>query len=426
MSMEPTEAFSKGETIERASDTPKTQETSSRNTTPEPISPTQVLEQSSPPNSHPGLPTPPSGSTALNLSSSLPQINAAQAQAIAQAAAAAMAATGTNYHQLFANFDPTTPAVTSTGSNPTPNGNIQTMSAPQIATDLIKRELINQKVRADNRERKKRWRALNEERNKDNDLRCRVNKRANKLFGKNDIEPKQRWVEEEFLKRQAKRKEKERRKQIVDGAVSAHRSEPSHVSGLHLSGVTQQQQLTPQQIQTLQETNYLSMLCSNLGALSPNTAAKLLGTNGTTAKTPERTQQLSMQLVEFLQQLQQYQPQPSDHQQQQQQTLDSSDHIVPSLSQTGSEPNGQDMRPEEKLAALLTSSINAVAAAAAAAAAAANANAVTGEEDKSENGQIKKEQGDVSEQQINNGQPGVDYPMDAVLTLMQLNAGWRQ
>ncbi|KAI7830383.1 hypothetical protein BC939DRAFT_489769 [Gamsiella multidivaricata] len=43
-------------------------------------------------------------------------------------------------------------------------------------------ESLKQRVRNENRERKKRWREQNEERNKDNDLRCRVHKRANKLF----------------------------------------------------------------------------------------------------------------------------------------------------------------------------------------------------------------------------------------------------
>ncbi|KAF9896057.1 hypothetical protein BX616_008228, partial [Lobosporangium transversale] len=47
---------------------------------------------------------------------------------------------------------------------------------------------------------------------KDNDLRCRVNKRANKVFVPGQEEQKKQWIEEEFLKRQAKRKEKERKR----------------------------------------------------------------------------------------------------------------------------------------------------------------------------------------------------------------------
>ncbi|KAG9320199.1 hypothetical protein KVV02_005699 [Mortierella alpina] len=69
-----------------------------------------------------------------------------------------------------------------------------------------------QKIRTENRERKKRWREANEDRNKDNDLRCRVNKRANKLFGKPESDHKTRWIEEEFKKRQTKRREKELKK----------------------------------------------------------------------------------------------------------------------------------------------------------------------------------------------------------------------
>ncbi|KAI1290502.1 hypothetical protein EDD11_009217 [Mortierella claussenii] len=106
-------------------------------------------------------------------------------------------------------------------------------AAPATATpeEKARREAINQKVRNENRERKKRWREANEDRNKDNDLRCRVNKRANKLFTKADKEGKQRWIEEEFAKRQSKRKEKERKrkpctpndkKNLEDAAAQLH------------------------------------------------------------------------------------------------------------------------------------------------------------------------------------------------------------
>ncbi|RKP39648.1 hypothetical protein BJ085DRAFT_5186, partial [Dimargaris cristalligena] len=66
-----------------------------------------------------------------------------------------------------------------------------------------------EKMRAENRERKKRWRENNEERNKDNDLRCRVNKRANKLYGEGPSEAKARWAEEEFQRRRSRRMNKE-------------------------------------------------------------------------------------------------------------------------------------------------------------------------------------------------------------------------
>ncbi|PIA13835.1 hypothetical protein COEREDRAFT_94339 [Coemansia reversa NRRL 1564] len=73
-------------------------------------------------------------------------------------------------------------------------------------------QLVSDRMRQENRERKKRWRELNEERNKDNDLRCRVNKRANQLYGATSSAAKEKWIGEEFERRQHRRKEKELRK----------------------------------------------------------------------------------------------------------------------------------------------------------------------------------------------------------------------
>ncbi|KAF9394455.1 hypothetical protein CPC16_011245 [Podila verticillata] len=84
--------------------------------------------------------------------------------------------------------------------------------APKAAKGEPKDTSTINKIRTENRERKKRWREANEDRNKDNDLRCRVSKRANKLHGKEPSEEKTRWMEEEFEKRQNKRKDKERRR----------------------------------------------------------------------------------------------------------------------------------------------------------------------------------------------------------------------
>ncbi|SAM03177.1 hypothetical protein [Absidia glauca] len=111
---------------------------------------------------------------------------------------------------------------------------------PRKDIDLAKRESI----RTANRERKKKWRIHNEERSKsrrrqqplcwstthtfillsidkDNDLRCRVNKRASKLFGSEYSEGKRLWAEDEFRKRREKRQEKERRKDVVNNVLSA-------------------------------------------------------------------------------------------------------------------------------------------------------------------------------------------------------------
>ncbi|KAI8335790.1 hypothetical protein BC941DRAFT_429365 [Chlamydoabsidia padenii] len=154
-------------------------------------------------------------------------------------------------------------------------------SAHPYLAELLQREISHQKIRADNRERKKRWRELNEERNKDNDLRCRVNKRANKLFGKEESEIKQQWVKEEFMKRQFKRKDKERRK--TEG--------PNDTGHLPL----------------LQDA-YLSMLFNNMSTLPPSVALKLMDgikLMETTIKNAGEDNTLPQQLADFLQQLQQ-------------------------------------------------------------------------------------------------------------------------
>lgn len=47
-----------------------------------------------------------------------------------------------------------------------------------------------------------------------------MNKRAGKLFGAEDSPAKQVWVQDEFEKRRQKRMDKERRKMIVNNALS--------------------------------------------------------------------------------------------------------------------------------------------------------------------------------------------------------------
>ncbi|KAJ1882292.1 hypothetical protein LPJ66_011177, partial [Kickxella alabastrina] len=81
-----------------------------------------------------------------------------------------------------------------------------------LTTATTTKHQVLEKMRLENRERKKRWRQVNEERNKDNDLRCRVTKRANQLYGAQASEAKEKWIGEEFDRRQQRRKEKEVRK----------------------------------------------------------------------------------------------------------------------------------------------------------------------------------------------------------------------
>ncbi|KAK9460703.1 uncharacterized protein V1516DRAFT_665099 [Lipomyces oligophaga] len=62
-----------------------------------------------------------------------------------------------------------------------------------------------QKLTLLNRLRKQRWREVNYERNKDNDLRQRVHRRANAIFGKEVSDAKSKWIEEEYRVRRERR-----------------------------------------------------------------------------------------------------------------------------------------------------------------------------------------------------------------------------
>lgn len=70
------------------------------------------------------------------------------------------------------------------------------------------------RVRIENRERKKKWREENAERNKDNDLRSRVLKRANHMFGEELSAAKLAWMEDEFNKRKNKRLAKQKSDEV--------------------------------------------------------------------------------------------------------------------------------------------------------------------------------------------------------------------
>ncbi|KAI8360710.1 hypothetical protein EDC96DRAFT_513152 [Choanephora cucurbitarum] len=351
-----------------------------------------------------------------------------------------------------------------TSGQPTKQQNIQpTADLSQLPTELLKRELMNQKVRADNRERKKRWRQQNEERNKDNDLRCRVNKRAHKLFGKEDSEHKKKWIEEEFLKRQQKRKDKERRKGLVDDSLGGHAEGALNTnSGLDLAALAQH--LAPQQ--SLTDASYLTLLCNNLGI--PAAARNLLGTMNTTGHTvvensesavpplsaspveqdtlkdekDPRLQPFPFQILELLQQLQHYQGSDttSNNNNTNSGGESSTSHdfsLAPSYGHLG----GIGERPEEKLVALLATTIQQAANVAAAAQVRDSLlNSEAGGTDTNMTGLSNHHGSDSSSKDIaiapaaentnddtaQNNSNNAEFPMDAVLTLMQLNAGWRQ
>ncbi|KAI9257663.1 hypothetical protein BY458DRAFT_518571 [Sporodiniella umbellata] len=222
-----------------------------------------------------------------------------------------------DYSQLLASMD----------VNKFPSASLLSKPNPVLPdAETYKKLLLTQKVRQDNRERKKRWRERNQERNKDNDLRCRVNKRAQKLFGREESEHKKKWTEEEFARRREKRMGKEQRKGLPNLA-------DENTPPLSPSPMKNDEEVAAF-TNLLSDQNYISILADNLNSL---------------ASTQDKPNQLTTQLIEFLQQQQ-----------------------------------GTILGQEE-----------------------VNENSEQKENDKPEN-------------------KTSDYPMEVVLTLMQMNAGWRQ
>lgn len=112
-------------------------------------------------------------------------------------------------------------------------------------------------------------------------MRCRVNKRANRLFGKAESANKTEWIQQEFAKRQQKRREKERRKTAVNGAIGAGTSSSSATSSNDYQSSNSMASFTPAQLEALQQqgSELFAMVSNNLPPLSPTTAAKLLQSN---------------------------------------------------------------------------------------------------------------------------------------------------
>ncbi|KAI8578446.1 hypothetical protein K450DRAFT_246851 [Umbelopsis ramanniana AG] len=330
-----------------------------------------------------------------------------QAELVAAAVAAAANSTNgtSNYHTLVASAD-------SSNDNVIATATAQKMEDVTHTTELVKRELANQKVRAENRERKKRWREQNEDRNKDNDLRCRVNKRANRLFGKAESANKNQWIQAEFAKRQRKRQEKERRKTAVNGAIGAGTSASSVNSSNDYQSPNSMASFTPAQLEALQQqgSELFAMVSNNLPPLSPTTAAKLLQSNLAVVLSkadkndPNATAAAAAAVLQ------------SPHFLQLNQLL--SQQSAEAAQYTSDIPTSNaDTKPETMDYKLSLDQID-------------NSSNAEGSSDGKGGSSINDQEGKSSAEQTETGKSangqGGDYPMDAVMTLMQLNAGWRQ
>ncbi|KAJ1978195.1 hypothetical protein H4R35_002001 [Dimargaris xerosporica] len=90
--------------------------------------------------------------------------------------------------------------------------------------------------KADVCERMRRWRAENVEKNRENDMRCRVYRLARQHFGQEDSEEKRQWIQNEITRRTERRKQREAAKST---SVSGLRLSPAAKGGDSCSPVAQ-------------------------------------------------------------------------------------------------------------------------------------------------------------------------------------------
>lgn len=107
-------------------------------------------------------------------------------------------------------------------------------SRPRRTRNLVRTEEERLRLREEARDRKRKWRDLHAVRNKDNDLRARLLRRAQMIFGARDSPEKTLWIEEEFLKRREKRMLREISDRSRDNDLDA-RARARSLIGDHLS-----------------------------------------------------------------------------------------------------------------------------------------------------------------------------------------------
>lgn len=237
-----------------------------------------------------------------------------------------------------------------------------------------------------------------------------MNKRAQKLFGAADSATKQQWINEEFEKRRQKRMEKERRKHIVNNVLS--------VPGT--SEVAASNDLVANDNNTATNNNGLSSLVGTsyytpLPQIDSATAAKLL--DFPTDLQRQLLEQLNHSMMALTNGLQQQASQGATTNTETHQSVDSE-----------STENANTIDP---VAAATQAALQQVIAQGLSASTNDSSNdhqtpavpVVTEDKIKEEEVEVKQ---DVKEENDSKEEKKTEYPMDAVLTLMQLNAGWRQ
>ncbi|KAG2196698.1 hypothetical protein INT47_009608 [Mucor saturninus] len=277
---------------------------------------------------------------------------------------------------------------------------------PMPEVDYVKKE----SVRASNRERKKKWRIHNEERNKDNDLRCRVNKRANKLYGPGDNEAKQKWIQDEFEKRRQKRMDKERRKHIVNNVLSVPGSgNPNNNDGNVQLG----------NIGTDQMSNYYTPLPQ----IDTDTADKLL--NFPTDLQRQLLEQLNNSMLALANGMQQSsttsQSEEDNNSNSNNNNNNNENNDSNQVSTFTTNSTATNEQIQQAITQGLSSNTSATSSEHNSPMVAMNTPAIESDmAAPTDNDELASNTVEIKEEK----KP--EYPMDAVLTLMQLNAGWRQ
>ncbi|KAI8348430.1 hypothetical protein EDC96DRAFT_547216 [Choanephora cucurbitarum] len=329
--------------------------------------------------------------------------------------------------------------------------------------DYAKKESI----RASNRERKKKWRIHNEERNKDNDLRCRVNKRAVKLYGPGDSPTKAKWIQEEFEKRRQKRMDKERRKHIVNNVLSVPGAAANSTTDTDANSRTSNDNNNTSstdnvQIPGIVGTNQIPNYYTPLPQIDTATAAKLL--DFPTDLQRQLLEQLNNSMLALTNGMQQAATQPDHTDNTNNNASSHTTSIYEGHTNTSVQDNETQLNAASQFSAADNSAANealqqviAQGLSTTNTASVANSSGHNSplqyststdmvEHDDNNSSTIaamdttvsvnsdasppstEEEQGEKAKETEGEGKEGKkpEYPMDAVLTLMQLNAGWRQ
>ncbi|SCV02792.1 LAMI_0H03026g1_1 [Lachancea mirantina] len=99
-------------------------------------------------------------------------------------------------------------------------------SAMRRAKKHLDSESLVTLKKAVNNERKRKWREANAKKNKGHDLRARLKKRANALFGEQNSSEKSQWYDQEYAKRAVKLEEEPRELQVPSAEPTTSVSDP--------------------------------------------------------------------------------------------------------------------------------------------------------------------------------------------------------